>query len=122
MTNTTIIYKMGAENGTTQATNGNTTNTPITTTTQEVTNSVTTTPSTTIPSTGTSTGATYYKTSKKYEPQKLEGIKGWTFPADRNAPSVLAGQIMSYRRQFRSQGIALFAKEWLIPKLQEIVS
>lgn len=122
MTNTTIIYKMGAENGTTQATNGNTTNTPTATTTQEVTNSVTTTPSTTVPSTGTSTGATYYKTPKKYEPQKLEGIKGWTFPADRNAPSVLAGQIMSYRRQFRSQGIALFAKEWLIPKLQEIVS
>lgn len=122
MTNTTIIYKMGAENGTTQATNGNTTNTSTTTTTQEVTNSVTTTPSTTVPSTGTSTGATYYKTPKKYEPQKLEGIKGWTFPADRNAPSVLAGQIMSYRRQFRSQGIALFAKEWLIPKLQEIVS
>lgn len=126
MTNTTIIYKMGAENGTTQATDGNTTNATTTTTPQKVTNSVTTTPSTTVPSTGTSTGtntgATYYKTNKKYEPQKLEGVKGWVFPADRNAPSVLASQIMSYRRQFRSQGIALFAKEWLIPKLQEIVS
>lgn len=106
--------------GTTQTTNGDTTQAQTPATTQKVTNSVTTTPSSTVPATGT--GTTYYKTYKKYEPQKLEGVKGWVFPADRNAPSVLASQIMSYRRQYRSQGIALFAKEWLIPKLQEIVS
>ena len=108
--------------GTTQTTNGDTTQAQTPATTQKVTNSVTTTPSTTVPSTGTTTGTTYYKTYKKYEPQKLEGVKGWVFPADRNAPSVLASQIMGYRRQYRSQGIALFAKEWLIPKLQEIVA
>ena len=108
--------------GTTQTTNGDTTQAKTPATTQKVTSSVTTTPSTTVPSTGTTTGTTYYKTYKKHEPQKLEGVKGWVFPADRNAPSVLASQIMSYRRQYRSQGIALFAKEWLIPKLQEIVA
>lgn len=108
--------------GTTKTTDGNTANAPTSATTQKVTSSVTTTPSTTVPSTGTSTGTTYYKTYKKYEPQKLGGVKGWVFPADRNAPSVLASQIMGYRRQYRSQGIALFAKEWLIPKLQEIVA
>lgn len=118
--NSTIKYKMGATNEPAQTTDGDTTQAQAPATTQKVTNSVTTTPSTTIPSTGT--GTTYYKTYKKHEPQKLEGVKGWVFPADRNAPSVLATQIMSYRRQFRSQGIALFAKEWLIPKLQEIVA
>lgn len=118
MTNSTTKYEMGATNEPAQTTNGNTTQAQTPATSQKVTNSVTTTPSTTVPSTGT----TYYKTYKKHEPQKLEGVKGWVFPADRNAPSVLASQIMSYRRQYRSQGIALFAKEWLIPKLQEIVS
>lgn len=103
--------------GATQTTNGDTTKTQAPATTQNITNSVATTPSTT----ATGVGTTYYKTYKKYEPQKLKGVKGWVFPTDRNAPSVLASQIMSYRRQFRSQGIALFAKEWLIPKMQEIV-
>ena len=119
-TNSTIKYKMGATNEPSQTTNANTTQAQTPATTQEVTSSVTTPTSSTVPATGT--GKTYYKTYKKYEPKQLEGVKGWVFPADRNAPSVLANQIMGYRRQFRSQGIALFVKEWLIPKLQEIVS
>lgn len=71
--------------------------------------------------TGTSTGYKYYK-AQKYTPQQLKGTKGWLFPNDRYAPSVLATQIMSYRRQYRSEGIKLFIKEWFEPKLKEIIN
>ena len=71
--------------------------------------------------TGTSTGYKHYK-AQKYTPQQLKGTKGWLFPNDRYAPSVLATQIMSYRRQYRSEGIKLFIKEWFEPKLKEIIN
>lgn len=64
------------------------------------------------------TGAYTYS----YKPATLPGTPGWLLPSDRTRPSNIAVQIMGYRRQYRSQGIALFAKNWLEPTLNKIVS
>ena len=56
-----------------------------------------------------------------YKPAELPGTPGWLLPSDRTRPSNIAVQIMGYRRQYRSQGIALFAKNWLEPTLNKIV-
>lgn len=99
-----------------------TTGTATTGTTAVSTAKTTTSTRTTVAkTTGTSTGYKYYK-AQKYTPQQLKGTKGWLFPNDRYAPSVLATQIMSYRRQYRSEGIKLFIKEWFEPKLKEIIN
>lgn len=52
---------------------------------------------------------------------KLAGEKGWTPDlTDTMKPSTLALQIMAYRRQYRSKGIANFAKTLLEPLITQI--
>ena len=134
VTTTTGVTTTATTGVTTTATTGVTTTATTATTTPVTTTGVTSnataaptkattgaTGTTVNKTTGTSTGYTHYKT-QKYTPQQLKGIKGWLFPNDRYAPSVLATQIMSYRRQYRSEGIKLFVKEWFEPKLHEIIT
>ena len=61
-------------------------------------------------------------TGSAYTPPTLTAKTGWKLPKDVTAPSNLALQIMSYRRQYRSQGIANFVETWLEPALKEVVT
>lgn len=89
------------------------------------TNTPGSTPTTTTAGTTVTTGTSPYKTTGNYgyayKPATLSGTPGWTPPTDRTSSSNIAVEIMSYRRQYRSQGIALFAKDWLEPTLDRIV-
>lgn len=78
----------------------------------------------------TTTGATTYtkpatttKTTTTAPEYKLKPTVGWELndqPAF--SASQLAVKIMRFRRQYRSEGIANFAKTWLVPTLKAIVT
>lgn len=58
----------------------------------------------------------------RYKRAEIAVDKSYNRPSEPFAPSNLAVVIMGYRRQYRSQGIAHFAQEWLEPTLSRIVS
>lgn len=59
----------------------------------------------------------YYNTAKV---QTLTPNPEWHMPKEKNAASLLAWAIMKYRREYKSDGIAVFDKNWLEPKILEI--
>lgn len=65
----------------------------------------------------TSTTATVVKPK-----QKLKGMDGYVLPNDPYNPARLALDIMSYRRQYGSQGIANFDETYFQPLLKKIVA
>lgn len=74
------------------------------------------------------TGTTVTKTTSTTVQQaiaqsyRLKGEIGWTLKGkDTYSASKLAVEIMGYRRQYRSKGIANFCAEWLRPTLKDII-
>ena len=101
-------------------THTNNTNNTTTTATTATTVTNTTTATTTNTTTAT-TATTTTKTTTTYTTYTLKGKEGWKPNGDQMSASSLALQIMTYRRQYGSKGIANFAKNYLEPTLSKIV-
>ena len=83
------------------------------TTTATTTNTTTATP--------TAFNTTTTKATPTYTAYTLKGKEGWKPNDDEMSASSLALQIMTYRRQYGSKGIANFAKNYLEPTLSKII-
>ena len=96
----------------------------MTTTNPVTTNPVTTNPvtTTTNPVTTTTNPVTTIYKAPSYKSATLQGKKDWTMPTDKFSVAKLAVEIMGYRRQYKSKGIANFCENWLEPVLNKIVA
>lgn len=104
---------------TTQTTVNNVTTSVVNTTSTTALNDVT---KATTPTNEGVTVVTKGSTKYSYVVPTLKGEKGWTLKGgDKYRASTLAVVIMGYRRQYRSEGIANFVRNWLLPTLSDII-